>query len=85
MISEECICPINVTVLTVSNCCEACLPNINYKLTLCEDSTAFTYTSDDLSLYVGKVIKREECPEKRIANTIPLINWITKTKPSKEP
>ena len=62
--SEECICPINVTVLTVSNCCEACLPNINYKLTLCEDSTTFTYTSDDLSLYVGKVIKREECPEK---------------------
>ena len=64
LIPEECICPINVTVLTVSNCCEACLPNINYKLTLCEDSTAFTYTSDDLSLYVGKVIKREECPEK---------------------
>ena len=64
LIPQECICPINVTVLTVSECCEACLPNINYKLTLCEDSTAFTYTSDDLSLYVDKVIKREECPEK---------------------
>jgi hypothetical protein len=64
LIPEECICPINVTVLTVSECCEACLPNINYKLTLCEDSTVFTYTSDDLSLYVGKVIKRQECPEK---------------------
>jgi hypothetical protein len=61
--NEECICPINVTVLTVSNCCEACLPNINYKLTLCNDSTAFTYTSDDLSLYVDKVIRREDCPE----------------------
>jgi len=63
LIPEECICPINVTVLTVSNCCEACLPNINYKLTLCKDSTAFTYTSDDLSLYVDKVIRREDCPE----------------------
>jgi len=64
LIPQECICPINVTVLTVSECCEACLPNINYKLTLCEDSTVFTYTSDDLSIYVDKVIKREECPEK---------------------
>ena len=63
LIPEECICPIDVTVLTVSNCCEACLPNINYKLTLCNDSTAFTYTSDDLSLYVDKVIRREDCPE----------------------
>jgi len=64
LIPQECICPINVTVLTVSNCCEACLPNINYKLTLCEDTLSFTYTSDDLSLYVGKVIRREDCPEK---------------------
>jgi hypothetical protein len=63
LIPQECICPINVTILTISDCCEACLPNINYKLTLCEDSTAFTYTSDDLSLYVGKVIRREDCPE----------------------
>ena len=62
--NDECICPINVTVLTVSDCCESCLPNINYKLTLCEDSLTFTYTSDDLSLYVDKVIKREDCPEK---------------------
>jgi len=64
LIPEECICPINVTVLTVSECCEACLPNINYKLTLCEDSTTFSYTSDDLSLYVDRVIRREDCPEK---------------------
>jgi hypothetical protein len=64
LIPNECICPINVTVLTVSNCCETCLPNINYKLTLCEDTSTFTYTSDDLSLYVGKVIRREDCPEK---------------------
>ena len=64
LIPQECICPINVTILTVSNCCKTCLPNINYKLTLCEDNTTFTYTSDDLSIYVGKVIKREDCPEK---------------------
>ena len=63
LIPEECICPINVTVTQVHNCCEACLPNINYKLTSCKDSTAFTYTSDDLSLYVDRVIRREDCPE----------------------
>ena len=64
LIPQECICPINVSVLTASNSCESCLPNINYKLTLCNDSTAFTYTSDDLSFYVNKVIRREDCPEK---------------------
>ena len=63
LIPEECICPINVTVLTTSACCLTCLPNINYKLTSCEDSTAFSYTSDDLSLYVDRVIRREDCPE----------------------
>ena len=63
LISESCDCPINVTVTQVHNCCEACLPNINYKLTSCKDSTAFTYTSDDLSLYVDRVIRREDCPE----------------------
>lgn len=63
LIPQECICPINVTVLTTSACCLTCLPNINYKLTSCNDSTIFTYTSDDLSLYVDKVIRREDCPE----------------------
>jgi hypothetical protein len=63
LIPEECICPINVTVLTTSACCLSCLPNINYKLTSCNDSTIFTYTSDDLSLYVDKVIRKEDCPE----------------------
>ena len=63
LIPESCDCPINVTVTQVHNCCEACLPNINYKLTSCKDSTAFTYTSDDLSLYVDRVIRREDCPE----------------------
>ena len=63
LIPQECECPINVTVLTVSECCEACLPNINYKLTTCNDSNVYVYTSDDLSLYVDKVIRREDCPE----------------------
>ena len=63
LIPESCDCPINVTVTQVHNCCEACLPNINYKLTSCKDSTAFSYTSDDLSLYVDRVIRREDCPE----------------------
>ncbi len=63
LIPQTCDCPINVTVLTVSECCEACLPNINYKLTTCNDSNVYVYTSDDLSLYVDKVIRREDCPE----------------------
>ena len=63
LIPQTCICPINVSVLTVSECCEACLPNINYKLTTCNDSNVYVYTSDDLSLYVDKVIRREDCPE----------------------
>lgn len=63
LIPQECICPINVTILTTSACCLTCLPNINYKLTSCNDSTIFTYTSDDLSLYVDKVIRKEDCPE----------------------
>ena len=63
LIPQTCDCPINVSVLTVSNCCEACLPNINYKLTTCNNSNIYAYTSDDLSLYVDKVIRREDCPE----------------------
>ena len=63
LIPQTCDCPISVTVLTVSNCCEACLPNINYKVTSCNDSTIFTYTSDDLSSYVDRVIRKEDCPE----------------------
>lgn len=63
LIPQECICPINVTVLTTSACCLSCLPNINYKLTSCNDSTIFTYTSDDLSSYVDRVIRKEDCPE----------------------
>jgi len=60
--SKICDCPINVTVLTTSSCCEACLPNINYKLTLCEDSLTFVYTSNNLSLFTDKVVRREDCP-----------------------
>ena len=63
LIPQTCDCPISVTVLTTSACCLTCLPIINYKLTLCNDSTIFSYTSDDLSLYVDRVIKREDCPE----------------------
>jgi surface protein len=63
LIPQECICPVNVTVLTTSSCCEACLPNINYKLTACNDNLTYVYTSDDLSLYVDKVVRREDCPE----------------------
>jgi hypothetical protein len=62
LISQICECPINVTVLTTSACCLTCLPNINYKLTLCEDPLTFVYTSNDLSLYVDKVVRREDCP-----------------------
>ena len=79
--SEICDCPIVVSILTVSNCCEACLPNINYKLTLCENSSVYIYTSDDLSLFKDRVVRREDCPEEcwivsqidgNIPSTIPI-------------
>lgn len=63
LIAENCDCPINVTVLQVHECCEACLPNINYKLTNCDNPNIYVYTSSDLSLYVDKVIRRVDCPE----------------------
>jgi len=63
LIPQTCDCPISVTVLTTSACCLTCLPIINYKLTSCNDSTIFSYTSDDLSLYVDRVIRREDCPD----------------------
>lgn len=56
-----CDCLLSVTVLTISDCCSSCLPNINYKLTSCDNSSTISYTSSDLSLYVDKVITREDC------------------------
>ena len=56
-----CDCLLSVTILTISDCCLSCLPNINYKLTSCDNLSTISYTSSDLSLYVDKVITREDC------------------------
>lgn len=57
----ECDCPIDVTILTISTCCRECQGNPNYIVTSCDNSNIFNYTSQDLSIYVGQVIFRDDC------------------------
>ena len=58
---EECDCPIDVTILTVSNCCRECQGNPNYIVINCDNSSIFNYTSQDLSAYVGQSVIRDDC------------------------
>jgi hypothetical protein len=57
-----CDCPIDVIITTVSANCADCITVINYKLTDCTNPNTIVYTTDDLSAYVGEVIRREDCP-----------------------
>ena len=59
-VTEECDCPIDVTVIQDYIDCEACLPTRAYKLTSCANPLINTYTTQDLSEYVDKVIK-DDC------------------------
>lgn len=56
-----CDCPIDVTILTVSSCCNACKGNINYKITSCSNPSVFVYTSTDLAEYVDQTVIRKDC------------------------
>jgi len=58
---EDCDCPVDVTILTVSDCCRQCQGNPNYIVTSCNNSSIFNYTSQDLSAYVGQTIFRDDC------------------------
>ena len=56
----ECDCPIDVTVIRDFRDCEECLGITAYKLFNCEKINEVLYTLQDLSAYVGKVIK-DDC------------------------
>lgn len=57
---EQCKCPVDVIVLRDYESCFECLPTIAYKLTSCSNPLVNTYTTQDLSAYVNKVIK-DDC------------------------
>lgn len=62
-ITEECECPISVTVLTAYASCSACLPIVNYKFTNCNNQAIIIYSTEDYSEYVGQTVELEcgEC------------------------
>lgn len=62
-LSEECECPVNVTILQVFDDCPSCLPIIAYKFTNCNNQTIVRYSLDDYSAYVGKTVELDcgEC------------------------
>lgn len=62
-LSEECDCPINVTILQVYDDCPSCLPTIAYKFTNCNNQAIIKYSTDDYSAYVGKTVELDcgEC------------------------
>ena len=57
---DQCICPVDVTVIRDHEDCEDCLGITAYKLTNCEKINEVVYTTQDLSAYVGQVIK-DDC------------------------
>ena len=57
---DQCVCPIDVTVITDFESCVSCLPTRAYKLTSCSNPLINTYTTQDLAQYVDKVVK-DDC------------------------
>jgi hypothetical protein len=60
--NAECDCAIDVVVIQSYEDCPTCQNAPKYKLTNCDNKTLIVYTSSDLSAYVGKVIRRLDCP-----------------------
>ncbi len=58
--TEECDCPVDVTVIRDYIDCEECLGITAYKLSNCEKINEVIYTLQDFSAYVGQVIK-DDC------------------------
>ena len=57
---DQCDCPVDVTVIQDYVDCDACLGIRAYKLTNCEKINEIVYTTQDLSAYVGQVVK-DDC------------------------
>ena len=58
--ADQCNCPVDVTVIRDYEDCEDCLGITAYKLTNCEKINEVVYTTQDLSAYVGQVLK-DDC------------------------
>jgi len=59
---DQCDCAVDVTVIQNYASCSDCIGTIAYKLTNCEKINEIVYSTQDLSAYVGKVIKDDcEC------------------------
>ena len=58
--TEECDCPVDVTVIRDYTGCEECLGITAYKLSNCEKINEVVYTLQDFSAYIGQVIK-DDC------------------------
>ena len=58
--AEQCDCPVDVTVIRNYTDCEDCLGITAYKLTNCEKINEVVYSIQDLSAFVGQVIK-DDC------------------------
>jgi len=59
-IAAECDCPVDVTVIRDYIDCEDCLGITAYKLSNCEKINEVIYTTQDLSAFVGQVVK-DDC------------------------
>ena len=55
--TSPCDCPLGVTVIRSYVNCADCIGIVAYKLTNCENPTEVIYSTQDLSAYVGQVIK----------------------------
>jgi len=55
-----CECPVDVTVIQEFEDCPSCVPYVAYKLQNCEKIYEVQYTTQDLSAYLGLVI-RDDC------------------------
>jgi len=58
--TTPCDCPIDLTVIRSYINCQSCIGVVAYKLSNCEKINEVVYTTQDLSAYVGKVIK-DDC------------------------
>lgn len=58
--ADQCDCPVDVTVIRDYTDCEDCLGITAYKLTNCEKINEVVYSIQDLSAFVGQVIK-DDC------------------------
>ncbi len=59
-VAVECECPVDVTVIRDYVDCDDCLGITAYKLSNCEKINEVIYTTQDLSAYVGQVLK-DDC------------------------